>query len=117
MTHLKEVFTTLRRASLKLRADKCELGCSEVRYLGHVISGGMICPDPEKLYTVKDYPKPEKKTDVRAFLGLVGYYHQFMPKFSTIAAPLTDLTKKGKPEQVNQLYAIDANWRHSVYCR
>ena len=66
-----------------LRADKCELGRSEVHYLGHVISGGMIHPDPEKLHTVKDYPRPEKKRDIRVFLVLVGCHCQFVPKFST----------------------------------
>ena len=41
------------------------------------------------------------KTDVRSFLGLVGYYRKFIPNFSSIAAPLSDLTKKGAPTRVN----------------
>ena len=43
---------------------------------------------------------PQQKKDIRAFLGLVGYYRQFIPSFLTVAAPLTDLIKKGKPERV-----------------
>ena len=37
---------------------------------------------------------PATKKEVRAFLGLAGYYRGFMPNFATVAAPLSDLTKK-----------------------
>ena len=43
---------------------------------------------------VQKYSKPRTKTEVRSFLGLVGYYRKFIPHFATVAAPLSDLTKK-----------------------
>jgi len=52
--------------------------------------------DPKKLTGVADYPVPLNPTDVRAFLGLCGYYHYFIPRFSKIARPLLDLTKKSE---------------------
>ncbi len=49
---------------------------------------------------VRAAPRPSTKTQVRAFLGLAGYYRCFIPNFSSLAAPLTDLTRKGQPECV-----------------
>ncbi len=45
-------------------------------------------------------PRPETKTQVRAFLGLAGYYRCFIPNFSSLTASLTDLTRKGQPEKI-----------------
>ena len=55
---------------------------------------------PKKLEAVNNYPKPVCKKDVRAFLGLTGYYRRFVPHFATIAEPLTELTKGKNPDQV-----------------
>ena len=49
---------------------------------------------------MKKYPRPLTKRDVQAFLGLIGYYRQFIPQFSAVASPLTDLTRKHQPQQV-----------------
>ena len=50
-------------------------------------------PEHGKLEAVHNLPTPETKSQVRAFLGLTGYYQRFIPDYSSIAAPLTDLTK------------------------
>lgn len=65
-----------------------------------MIGEGKILPDPKKVKAVKNYNKPESKSEVRAFLGLTGYYRRFIPNYSSIAAPLTAVTQKGKPENV-----------------
>ena len=44
---------------------------------------------------------PKTKKEVRAFLGMVGYYRKFVANFATIAKPLTDLTKKGESTTVS----------------
>jgi hypothetical protein len=66
-----------------------------VAYLGHVISKEGVVMDLEKVCAVLDWPVPESVHAVRAFLGLASYYRRFIRDYSTLAAPLTKLTKKG----------------------
>ena len=61
---------------------------------------GTVAMDPEKLGRICEAPRPQNKRQVRTFLGLVGYYRKFVPKFAERATPLTDLTKKGCPNVV-----------------
>lgn len=92
--HLREVFSRLHAAFLRLKPKKCGLLRQEVPFLGHVISAQGIHPDPVKTEKVKSYPHPVDATGVRRFLGFASYYRQFVPNFASIAAPLHALTKK-----------------------
>jgi hypothetical protein len=51
--------------------------------------------DEAKIEVIKSWPIPGTLTQLQSFLGLVGFYQRFVRDFSTIAAPLNDLTKKG----------------------
>ena len=95
LQHLQEVFKRLQQAGLTVKLKKCCFGQDHTCYLGHVIGGGEVQPDPEKVQAVRVYPEPKTKKDVRSFLGLAGYYWRFIPEFSTVATPLTQLIKKG----------------------
>ena len=50
--------------------------------------------DPKKLKGVADWATPHTVTEVCQFLGFTEYYHYFVPKYSGVACPLLDLTKK-----------------------
>ena len=78
---------------LKAKFSKCHFWKSEVRFLGHVISGEGISVDPAKVVAVQDWKRPESVTEVRSFLELAGYYRRFMKIFSRITAPMTKLTR------------------------
>ena len=65
--------------------------------MGHLISGEGIEPVPEILDSIKNMPAPRTPKVVKQFLGLIGYYQKFVPKFSDVARPLTNLTKKDMP--------------------
>ena len=69
-------------------------------YLGHVVGDGQVQPDDSKLAALQAFPTPMTKRQVRAFLGLTGYYRRFIPNYSETALPLTDLTKKNAPNRV-----------------
>ena len=97
LEHLEVVFQRLREADLKLKASKCNFFKKHIQYLGHLVSGEGIEPLPEKLEAVRKMPPPTTPKEVRQFLGLVGYYRKFVPKFADIARPLTNLTKLDIP--------------------
>ena len=91
---LKEVFAALRQSGLKLKASKCHLGCSEVKFLGFILNEQGCSADPEKTMAIKTFPVPKNATELRRFLGLANYYRKFCHDFATIAAPLYELTSK-----------------------
>ena len=66
-----------------------------IQYLGHIVSGKGITPMPEKLECICNMPPPKTPKEVKQFLGLIGYYHKFVPRFSDLARPLNALTRKG----------------------
>ena len=98
--HLQEVFQRLRDAGLTIKEGKCKFACNKCTYLGHTVGQGQVHPLVAKVRAVQEYTQPKTKKDVRAFLGLCGYYCRFVPNFATIATPLTNLTKKDRPNVV-----------------
>jgi len=95
VSHLRKVFKRLRGAGLKLKLFKCALLQLEVKYLGHVVGRNGVATDPEKVRAIEDWVTPQDMTGLWAFLGLVGYYRQYIPDFARIAQPLNRLTAKG----------------------
>lgn len=91
---LRDVFERMRKYNLKLQPDKCEFLKEELAYLGHIVSGDGVRPDPKKIETVVRFPAPTNPTEVKSYLGLCGYYRRFIPNFSAKARPLTELLKK-----------------------
>jgi hypothetical protein len=67
---------------------------TEVQFLGHVVSSEGISVDPSKVREVLDWKPPRTVHQVQSFLGLASYYSRFIPNFSKIAKPITDLLKK-----------------------
>ena len=97
LQHLETVFKRLQDASLKLKESKCDFFRSQIHYLGHMLSAEGIQPLPEKLDSITNIPALENQTEVKQFLGLVGYYHKFVPHFSDISRPLVKLMRKDTP--------------------
>ncbi|XP_049897830.1 uncharacterized protein LOC126388653 [Epinephelus moara] len=91
LQHLDEVFKKLWQHGLKLRLDKCKLLQHEVKFLGHVVDQNGVRPDPDKISAVLDWPIPNTIRQVRAFLGLAGYYRRFVSGFAKVARPLNQL--------------------------
>ena len=95
LDNLREVFTRLTNAGLKLKPSKCKLVQREVEFPGYVVSCEGISTDPKKLAAVAEFPRPNDLHTLRGFLGLTSYYCRFVPSFSTVTQPLYKLNKKG----------------------
>lgn len=101
VSHLRRVLDALRSGKLTVKLRKCQLGMEECRYLGHVVGNGKVRPGMDKLEAVKTFPTPQTKKEVRGFLGLTGYYRRFIPDYSSIATPLSDLTRRNASIRVH----------------
>ena len=93
---LEEVFERLEQAELRLKASKYFLFRKEVEFLGHLVTPHGVQTDPAKVTKVTEWRRPTTVEDVRAFLGLCGYYHRFMDGFAANASPFHALTKMGR---------------------
>ncbi|KAH9061488.1 hypothetical protein Ae201684P_020824 [Aphanomyces euteiches] len=91
LIRLSQVLTKFREAGFKLKMSKCKWGRSSVPFLGHIVTPAGILPNPEKIKSVLRVKTLKDASEVRAFLGLAGYFRRFVRDFSKIAAPLTNL--------------------------
>ena len=95
---VREWLEICRKFQLFLQTEKCRFKQPQVEYLGLLIDGDKICPDPTKLRGLTEWPETlTSKGEVRSTLGVFGYQRIFVENFSKIVAPLTRLTKKEAP--------------------
>lgn len=91
--HLRQLFTRLQEHGLKIHPSKCVYGAQEVDFLGHRVSADGITPLPQKVVAIRDFPRPATVRKLREFLGMVNFYHRFIPQAASLLGPLHDLLK------------------------
>ena len=84
--------TIIRDSGLTLNLGKCGFGKNSAKYVGHIIGSSRHEPDPERMQAVVEMQRPANKKQTREVLGMSGFFRSYIPDFSTIAKPLTDLT-------------------------
>jgi hypothetical protein len=77
-----------------LNSSKCYFAAASVVFLGYVVNKEGTRPDPSNVDAVQGFPTPTTVTTVRSFLGLTGYYRNYIKGYSKLAGPLFELTKK-----------------------
>ena len=100
MDSLKRLLSRLRDACLTAKPSKCTIACHEIECLGHIVGVSGMSPNPDKVQAIQTAERPTTKGQVRSFLGLVAFYRRYIPNFSLIALPLTDITRKGQPNHI-----------------
>ncbi len=98
--HLTQVFDWLRSGGLREKERKFSFAKNKCVYLAYVVGGGTIEPMECKVLAVQKFAQPRSKKQVRSFLGLSGHYRKFIPEFSMVTSPLSDLTKKNMSKSI-----------------
>ena len=94
------MFEKLKAAGLTVKEKKCIFGKANCEYLGYFVGSGTVQPMEGKVAAIAEFGRPKTKREVRSFLGMCGYYQKFIDSFSTVATPLSDLTRKHSPNKV-----------------
>ncbi|GBL99245.1 Transposon Ty3-G Gag-Pol polyprotein [Araneus ventricosus] len=94
---LKKVFEVASKYGLEIKFKKCQFLRRRVEFLGHVVENGTVRPSVAKTIAVKKFPVPTTVKQVQSFLGLTGYFRKFIPAYSKIAKPLSDLIRSDNP--------------------
>jgi len=95
LSELKDVFERVRHAKLTVKRVKCYFGFPSVEFVGHRVGNGKLEMLEDKVEQVALAPPPRIKKQLRAFVGLTGFYRRFIQDYAKIAAPLTDALKGG----------------------
>ena len=89
--HLRILFTRLSEYGIIIGPEKCQFGTSELSFLGHHVCAEGISPLPSVVDAIVKFNKPEKQRALRRYLGMVNYYHRFIPHCAAKLMPLNNL--------------------------
>ena len=94
---LREVLKRLSDHNIKLKKQKCEFMKEQVVYMGHLVNENGVQATEEKIEVIKNAPVPVNVSQLKSYLGLIGYYRAFLPNLAMILHPLKALLKQGEP--------------------
>lgn len=94
LDHIQQVLQILQDHHLYLKASKCSFAQNQLEYLDHIISAAGVSTDQSKITAMANWLIPTCVTELRAFLGLTGYYRRFVRNYGLLAKPLTQILKK-----------------------
>ena len=113
MESCRVCFKRLRKENLTINLEKCEFFPITLKFLGHVITNGTMIPDNERVAALRHITPPTTIHDVRVLLGMVGYYQQYIPHYSKIMVPVTNLLQSApNSKHRNRLTIIDWKVEH-----
>ena len=103
----------LRKENLTINLEKCEFFPMKLKFLGQIITNGTIIPDDERVVALRHITPPATIHEVRALLGMIGYYQQYIPHYSEIMVPITNLLQSvPNSKRQNRLTIVDWKGEH-----
>ena len=103
LMHLQELFERLDQYGIVINPTKSLYGQPELTFFGHTVCKEGVKPTKEKVDAILRYPQPSTVKQLRRYLGMVQYYHRFIPHVADILAPLNDLLKGSTVKSNKQL--------------
>ena len=97
LSHLRQVFTRLQDYGIQLNVSKCLFGVASLEFLGHHVDQHVIRPLPSKVRVIQ-FSQPHTQSELRQFLGLVNFYHRFVPDCASILCHLLQSHGRGAVE-------------------
>ena len=97
--HLILVFERFKEFGMMINPSKREFGVNHLAFLGHFGTAQGIQPLPDKIEAIQQFPQPNTQRKLREFLGLINFYHRFIPHCADIVRPLHNLLAKTKTKQ------------------
>jgi hypothetical protein len=94
---LEQTLKQLHEAGIRLKKSKAKIAYDSVKYLGFIISHNTYQPDPAKIDAILHLPRPSNLKALRRFMGMCGFYQQFIRDYAQLLQPLLNLTKKDAP--------------------
>lgn len=101
--HLEEIFKRFLEYGIKINQSKCEFGKTHVDFLGHSINNLGCTPKKDKVDAILNFPKPQNIGELRRFLGMINFYHRFIPNIAVILAPLNQILSGAKKRDMRQI--------------
>jgi len=89
--HVRKVLERLREFGLYCKGEECQLGVSEVGFIGFVIDSEGIRMESDRISTIEDWPTPNSIRDFQVLLGFTNFHWRFIRKYAKVAAPITNL--------------------------
>lgn len=90
---LNNVIQRARQLNVKFNSAKIQYRVNEVKYLGNKFNNEGMQPDEEKIQAILGLKEPKNKKELQKILGMINYLRSYIPKLSTLSAPLRELLK------------------------
>ena len=88
MDHLRQLFQRFQEYGLVINTSKCQFGQDSIDFLGHHITPTGIVPLPDKVKVISQYPQPTTVKGLQEFVGMINFYHRFIPGAARMMSPL-----------------------------
>ncbi|KAL0152355.1 hypothetical protein M9458_052078 [Cirrhinus mrigala] len=92
--HIRTVLKRLTQYQLYAKLEKFEFHRTSTSFFGYIISQEGVAMDEKKVEAVLKWPQPRTLKELQRFLGFTNFYRRFIQNFSSVAAPLTAMTKR-----------------------
>lgn len=92
--HLSKIFNRIQECGMTINLTKSQFFKDEAKFLGFIFNNQGIQPDPMKIESIKNFPRPKNQKELKGFLGLCQFYSRFIRNYSTTIQPLLHLTGK-----------------------